>query len=171
MEPLFRNIDVKTDSKYREICRNAFLAYHIVYLLFFCLGMAYNIYWLWYDYSINPLMLGYVIITVVAYITRPYSYAKKRYKSYNALYHQPETDEVLFYDEFFIDKDVYSKSETKISYESVTSVKISKSYYIFSVKDTTAKFTIGKDIESLADRTDFTEFINSKLVNSKRKIK
>ncbi len=171
MEPLYRNIDVKTEEKCREICRYAFPSYHIFYGIMFLFAIAYNIYWIWWYYSINIILLIYSVLTIIAYITRPYSNAKKRVKNYTSLYNNIETDEVLFYEDCFIDKDIYSKSETRIEYERITSVITTKNYYIFSIKDSKSKFTIGKDIECLTENTDFTQFINSRLINSKNKIK
>ena len=171
MEPLFRNIDVKTEEKCREICRYAFPSYHIFYGIMILFAAAYNIYWIWWDYSINIILIIYTVFTIIAYIARPYSYAKKRIKNYESLYKYPETDEVLFYEDCFIDKDIYSKSETKIEYDRITSVITTKNYYIFSIRDSKSKFTIGKDIEYLSQNTDFVEFINGKIVNSKKKLK
>ncbi len=171
MEPLFRNINIKSEEKCREIYRNVYPSYHIVHLTFIIFSLALIIYWIYFYYSINLILAVYLLYVIASYIIRPFSYAKKRIKYYNSLYKNPETDEVLFYNDFFIDKDIYSKSETKIEYERITSVKTTKHYYIFSIKDCKSKFTIGKEIENLTDNNDFIAFINNKLFNSKKKIK
>ncbi len=171
MEPLFRNINIKSEDKCREIYRNVFTSYHVFYGILILFAVAYNIYWIWWYYSINIILLIYAVLTIIVYFTRPYSYAKKRVKNYISLYNNAETDEVLFYEDCFIDKDIYSKSETRIEYEKISSVKTTKNFYIFSIKGNKIKFTIGKDIENLTENTDFVQFINSRLINSKNKIK
>lgn len=171
MEPLFRSKDIKNEKKNREIFRNIYYTYHLFYGIMFVFSAVYNIWWMWYYYSINILLAAYTVLIIIAYIARPYSYAKKRHKNYTSLYNATETDEILYYDDFFIDTDVYSKTETKIEYKNITKVKTTKSYYIFSLKDSKIKIITGKEIDGPADNKDFVEFLNSKLINSKTKIR
>ena len=58
-----------------------------------------------------------------------------------------------------------------LEYKNITKVKTTKSYYIFSLKDSKIKFITGKEIDGQADNKDFVEFLNSKLINSKTKIR
>lgn len=171
MEPLFKSKDIKNLKKYREIYRNIFYSYHIFYGIMFFVSVGYNIWWMWEYYSINLLLALYTLLIIIAYIARPYGYAKKRLKNYSSLYNATETDEIMFYEDYFIDTDVFSKSETKIEYEKIVKVWASKSYYIFSLKNTKIKFVISKEIDYLTDNKDFIKFLNSKLINSKTKIR
>ena len=171
MEPLFGTTRVMTEKYAREIFRNTSCIYHLFYLLFMLFSLSYVIYWVYWYYEINVTFLMLFMFELIAYICRPYTVGRNRIKEYNTLYNAPETDEYLFYEEFFVNKDLYSKSEIKVEYSKISSVKTTKNFYIFSIKDSKTKIALLKNADDDSQKPEFIEFINGKIVNSKRKIK
>lgn len=171
MDALFNSTRIMTEKYARELFRNTNYVYHFFYISMLLITIFYNIYWAYFDYSINIAYIILFIFTIIAYIIRPYTVARKRIKEYNAIYNATETDVTMFYDDFFISRDVNSKSEIKIEYINITSVKTTKSFYIFSIKNSKTKIAISKTLDDESKNQEFIDFINSKIVNSKRKIK
>ncbi|MBR5233662.1 MAG: hypothetical protein IKW03_05595 [Clostridia bacterium] len=170
MEPLFKCTNSITEKRAREIYRNISLRYHIFYLIMFLIAVSYNIYWTYYTYEISLIYVGLLIFVVIGYIIRPYTYARARIREYNRLFCSHEIWETYFYEDCFIDKNIQSKEELKIEYERIASVKKTKNYYVFSIRNSKTKFFVSNSIESLQEQTEFINFINNKMVNSKNKI-
>ena len=171
MDALFNSTRIMTEKYARELFRNTNYVYHFFYISMLLITIFYNIYWAYWDYSINIIYIILFILAIISYISRPYTVARKRIKEYNAIYNATETDVNMFYNDFFISKDINSKSEIKIEYMNITSVKTTKSFYIFSIKNIKTKIAIPKTLDDESKNQEFIDFINSKIVNSKRKIK
>ncbi len=171
MEPLFKSTNTITEKRAREHYRNVSLRYHIFYLIMLLFALFYNIYWAYYTYEINLIYIGFLIFVIIGYITRPYTYAKARIREYNNLFNSFEIWETFFYEDFFIDKSLLSKEEFRIEYKRIVSVKQTKNYYIFLIRNSKTKIFVCNNIESLQEQIEFKNFINSKMINSKKKIK
>lgn len=171
MEPLFKSTNTITEKRAREIYRNISLKYHIFYLILLLIPIYYNIYWTYYTYEINLVYIGLLLFVIMGYIIRPYTYAKTRIREYNRLFNSDEIWETLFYEDCFVDKDIHSKEELRIEYERITSVRKTKNYYIFLIKNSKTKIFVNNNIENIQDQIEFKNFINSRMINSKKKIK
>lgn len=171
MEPLFKITRIMTEKLAREIFRNTSYIYHLYYIAMILVDVFYNLYFAYWYYEINIALIILLLFIIASYIGRPYTVGRKRIKEYNALYNATETDESLFYNDFFITKDVNSKCETKVEYTKVTSVRATKNFYIFSLKNSKTKIVIPKTPDDKTKNEEFINFINCKIANSKRKIK
>lgn len=171
MEPLFKATRIMTEKYARELFRNTNFIYHFFNISMLLIAVFYNIYWAYWDYSINIIYIILFILAITSYISRPYTVARKRIKEYKAIYNATETDVYMFYDDFFITKDINSKSEIKIEYVNITSVKTTKNFYIFSIKNSKTKISLPKALDDESKKEEFINFINDKTINSKRKIK
>lgn len=171
MEPLFKSTNTITEKRAREMYRNISFRYHIFYLIMFLIGIFYNVYWTYYTYEINAVYIGFLILVIIGYFIRPYTYANSRTREYNKLFNSYETWETIFYDDYFIDKSIHSKEELNIEYSRISSVKQTENYYIFSITNSKTKIFVSNKIENLQEQIEFKNFINNKMKNSKAKIK
>ncbi len=171
MNPLFKCTNTISEINEREIYRNISLRYHIFYLILFLIAISYNIYWTYYTNEISLIYAGLLIIIVIGYIIRPYTYAKSRIREYNRLFYSDEIWETYFYEDCFVDKNIQSKEELRIEYEQIKSVKKTNNYYVFSITNSKTKIFVSNNIESLQEQVEFINFINNKMVNSRNKIK
>ena len=171
MEPLFKSTRVMTEKLAREIFRNTNYIYHLFNISMLIIAVYYNIYYACYYYGINIMLFAMIPLAIASYISRPYTIGRHRVKEYTALHNETETDEYLFFDDFFITRDIYSKSELTISYTSVTNVRASKNFYYFSIKNSKSKIVVPKKTDDETKTEEFIHFINSKITNSKNKIR
>ena len=171
MEPLFKSTRIMSEKLAREIFRNTNYIYHLFNISMLIIAISYNIYYAYLFYGINIMLIVMIPLAIASYISRPYTIGRRRVKEYSALHNETETDEYLFFDNFFITRDIYSKSELTIAYTNITHVRASKNFYYFSVKNSKSKIVIPKKTDDEAKTEEFIHFINSKITNSKNKIR
>lgn len=171
MEPLFKTTRVMTEKYAREIFRNTSFMYHFFYFSVFIVVLWYIIYWAYWYYEINAIMFILFLLEIIAYIARPYTVGKNRIKEYKALHNETETDEYLFFDEYILTRDIYSKSELNVDYKNITSVRSSKNFYYFSIKNSKTKLVVPKNTNDETKTEEFIDFINGKIIYSKNKLK
>lgn len=178
METLFEAKRIMTKKLAVELAKNKEpLSVYIYFILMFSAAIGRNLYYIFYSvyyYGYLSIDIAGVILlfVVIAYcVYRPHSIANRRIKHYQELYKATETDFYYFYDEYFINTDENSKNELKIDYTRIADVKCTKNAYIFKLTDSKAMIEIPKNDFTKGTYDDFIIFINSKIINSKRKLK
>ncbi len=162
MEPLFYSKRTMTPEHARLVYHQIAKKHHLMYLILEILYLITNIYYIYY-YGLNIILALLFILLIVIHITRPYAYAKRRIKEYKALHNATEEDEIFFYDDYIISRDVNNKSELKIEYDRITKFKSTKKLYVFNIKDSKTKLITEKNIISMGTPANFEEFIKSKI--------
>ena len=166
MEPLFYNKRTMTPEHARMVYHQIAKSYNIIYFIFEIIYLAINIYYIC-NYELNIIALLLFIALIIVHITRPYAYAKRRIREYNALHNATEEDELFFYDDYLLSRDINTKSELKIEYERIIKVKSTKHLYVFHIKDSKSKLITDKNMIAEGTNKSFEEFIKSKVHNYK----
>ena len=102
MEPLFKSTRIMSEKLAREIFRNTNYIYHLFNISMLIIAISYNIYYAYLFYGINIMLIVMIPLSIASYISRPYTIGRRRVKEYSALHNETETDEYLFFDNFFI---------------------------------------------------------------------
>ena len=164
MEPLFYTRRTMTPKFARELFRHVFVQYHIIHALLF-IGYVGIFIYVRNLFPTNVVAFIVLIAIVIMYIYRPYSYAKKRIKEYHALYNADEDDEAIFFQDYFIAKDLNNKSEIKIEYKNITKMRSTKNLYIFHIRNSKTRIITDKNIIPKSNEVDFEKFINQKIAD------
>lgn len=162
MEPLFYNKRTMTPEHARMVYHQIAKKHHIMYLILEILYLITNIYYICY-YGLNIILALLFILLVIIHITRPYAYAKRRIREYNALHNATEEDELFFYDDYLLSRDINTKSELKIEYDRIIKVKSTKKLYVFHIKDSQTKLITDKNMTAQGTDENFENFIKSKV--------
>lgn len=162
MEPLFYNKRTMTPEHARMVYHQIAKNYNIMYLIFEIIYLGINIYYI-VNYEINIIAAFLFISLIIVHVTRPYAYAKRRINEYNSLHNAPEEDELFFYDDYLLSRDINTKSELKIEYDRIIKVKSTKKLYVFHIKDSQTKLITDKNMTAKGTDDNFEDFIKSKV--------
>lgn len=166
MEPLFYNKRTMTPEHARLVYNQIAKNYNIMYLIFEIIYLGINIYYI-VNYEINIIAAFLFISLIIVHVTRPYAYAKRRINEYNSLHNAPEEDEIFFYDNYILSRDINTKSELNIEYNRIKKVTSTKKLYVFHIKDSKTKLITDKNIVPTGTDENFEEFLKSKISNFK----
>ena len=178
MDTIFEAKRIMTKQLALELARNKEpLSVYIYFTLMFLTPIVRILYYIIYDSyyygyaSIDIIGIILLLIIIAYYIYRPHSIANSRIKRYQELYKATETDHYYFYEDVFRCVDENAKDELTLEYTRISDVKCTKNAYILKLSDSKSLIELPKNDFTKGTSADFITFFNSRIINSKRKIK